>query len=508
MRAFGSKRTLALQTSFLRVGVNLLGAVALAAYAVLTVLSYVQVPVLWRNHGSTPHAVAFFDDLATKFPLVGLSRLFETNAAIIITYHVPVGIITAVWIALVTILHRREHALDANLDALLMRWSVAFAVVCVLAFPLFTQDFWLSMAWGRMAAEGTNPYHNLFTDETLTGLPLDHFPMVMSYGPGWAILSAVVMALTGKSVLAATILFKGVLLAAWLASLALIRTMTAAKPPLDRCLALVVAGWMPLGVLQTVAEGHNDIFMVWLALMWLALLGQGRWLAPIALTGSVLGKYVTAPLFLVDLIVAWRLHGLAWRQLFVRYVGPGLLGLAVFGIFYRSPDFFDGTRRISEWEFLQPRHAVEAIELGLGISLNPLDHLITAGFALFALYGLVVLWRSATLDNAVKAALGIMSAISFVGIAHLWPWYLVWTVLLAALVPRWWLARFVIGVSLLGAFSLSIWWVEPFENSREWASLALYLGAILWCVLTRPSTLAGSSARRPEDIAGGSFERS
>jgi hypothetical protein len=65
----------------------------------------------------------------------------------------------------------------------------------------------------------------------------------------------------------------------------------------------------------------------------------------------------------------------------------------------------------------------------------------------------------------------------------------------------------VIGVTLLGAFSLSIWWVEPFENSREWASLALYLGAILWCVLTRPSTLAGSSARRPEDIAGGSFER-
>ena len=37
-----------MQTSFLRVGVNLLGAVALVAYAVLTVLSYAQVPVL-RN---------------------------------------------------------------------------------------------------------------------------------------------------------------------------------------------------------------------------------------------------------------------------------------------------------------------------------------------------------------------------------------------------------------------------------------------------------------------------
>jgi alpha-1,6-mannosyltransferase len=498
---------LALQTSFLRVGVNLLGAVALAAYAVLTVLSYVQVPVLWRNHGATPHAVAFFDDLTTRFPLVGLSRLFETNAAVIISYCIPVAIITAVWIALVAILYRREHTLDANLDALLMRWSVAFAVICVLAFPVFTQDFWLSMAWGRMAAEGTNPYHNLFTDETLTGLPLDHFPMVMSYGPGWAILSAAVMAVTGKSVLAATILFKGVLFATWLASLALIRTMTASKPALDRCLALVVVGWMPLGVLQTVAEGHNDIFMVWLALMWLALLGQGRWLAPVALMGSALGKYVTAPLFLVDVIIAWRLHGLGWRQLIVRYVGPGLLGIAVFGVFYRSPEFFAGTRVISEWEFLQPRHAVEAIELVVGFDLNVLDWTITAMFALIALSGVVVLFRTPTLDNAIKAALAIMSAISFVGIAHLWPWYLVWTVLLAALVPRWWLARFVIGVSVLAAFSLSVWWVEPFANSQVWASLVLYVGAMLFCLLTRPSTLTKAPARRPEEIAGGSFER-
>jgi alpha-1,6-mannosyltransferase len=482
--------------------------VALAAYAVLAFLSYLQVPVLWRNHGAAPHAVAFFDDLAPRFPLFGLSRLFETNAAVIISYCVPVAIITAIWIALVAILYRREHTLDANLDALLMRWSIAFALVCVLAFPVFTQDFWLSMAWGRMAAEGTNPYHNLFTDETLTGLPLDHFPMVMSYGPGWAILSAVVMAVTGKSVLAGTILFKGVLLAAWLASLALIRTMMAAKPSLDRCLAIVVAGWMPLGVLQTVAEGHNDIFMVWLALLWLVMLGQGRLMAPVVLMGSALSKYVTAPLFLVDVIIAWRLHGLSFRQLFVRYLGPALLGIAVFGIFYRSPEFFDGTRVISEWEFLQPRHAVEAIELAVGFDLNVLDWAITATFALIALSSVVVLLLTPTLDNAAKAALAIMSAISFVGIAHLWPWYLVWTVLLAALVPRWWLARFVIGVSVLAAFSLSFWWVKPVENSQLWASLVLYVGAVLWCWLTRPSTLTKAPARRPEEIAGGSFERS
>jgi hypothetical protein len=499
---------LALQSSFLRVGVNLLGAVVLLAYLLLAFLSYAQTPALWRHHADVPHATAFFQDLATKFPLVGLSRLFETNASVIVSYCVLVGIITVAWIALVAILYRREHTLSANIDTLLMRWSVAFAVVGVLAFPLFTQDFWLSMAWGRMAAEGTNPYHNLFTDETLTGLPLDHFPMAMSYGPAWAILSGLVMAVTSRSVLAATILFKGVLLAAWLGSLALIRRMMASQAPIDRCLAIAVAGWMPLGVLQTVAEGHNDIFMAWLSLLWLALLGQRSSLAPVALMGSALSKYVTAPLFAVDAIVAWRLHGLSLRQLALRYGPPALLGLAIFGLFYRSPDFFDGTRVISEWEFLQPRHGVEAIELALGLDLFFLDWLITAGFALIALYSIFVLLRSPAFDNAVKASLAIMCAISFVGIAHLWPWYLVWTILLAALAPRWWLARFVIGVSILGAFSLSFWWVEPVENSREWASLVLYVGAVLWCLLTRPSAITPIPAHSPSQVTGESFRPS
>src|SRR5262249_43343296 len=187
---------------------------------------------------------------------------------------------------------------------------------------------------------------------------------------------------------------------------------------------------------------------------------------PVALMGSALSKYVTAPFFLVDVIIAWRLHGLGWRQLVLRYVGPGLLGLAVFGIFYRSPAFFEGTRVISEWELLQPRHAAEAMELAVGFALDVLDWSITAAIALLALSSVVVLLLTPTLENATKAAVAIMSAISFVGIAHLWPWYLVWTVLLGPLVPRWWLARFVIGVSVLAAFSLSFWWVQPVANSH------------------------------------------
>src|SRR5262245_38211155 len=108
------ERTLALQIPLLRVGVNILGTVVLLAYLVLAFLSYPQTPALWRHHPDVPHAAAFFKDLAATFPLVGLSNLFETNAAVIVSYCVPVGIVTVAWIALVAILYRREHTLNRS----------------------------------------------------------------------------------------------------------------------------------------------------------------------------------------------------------------------------------------------------------------------------------------------------------------------------------------------------------------------------------------------------------
>jgi alpha-1,6-mannosyltransferase len=496
---------LALQSSAVRVRVNLFGIVVLAAYLALALLSYLQAPALWRNHPVAPQAVAFFNDLAARYPLIAFHRLFESNLAAIISYWVPVAFATAAALLLVRLLPRWQRSLDAGVAALLMRWSVAFAVVTLFAFPVFTQDFWLSMAWGRMVAAGMNPFHSLFTPDQVTGLPLDHFPMVMSYGPAWAILSGVVMAVSGNSVFAATVLFKLLLFAAWLGSLFLIPRLTEKRPILDQCLAIAIFGWMPVGVLQTVAEGHNDIVMVWPALLWLFLLLHGRWTAPLALVASALCKYVTGPLFVIDAIVTWRMHRLSWRQLILRLIAPGLLGLVVFALFFRSPAFFDGARVISEWHFLQPRDAIAAFEMTFHISLFPVSYIVRAAFAVLVAYYLVALYKQPTPENVVKAALALMSAISFVGIAHLWPWYLVWTIALAAALPTWWLSRFIVGVSILAPMTLSVWWVELFPYSGQWAALAMYVLAGLWCLVTRAPATAPAPERSPDPVTGGSF---
>ena len=67
-----------------------------------------------------------------------------------------------------------------------------------------------------------------------------------------------------------------------------------------------------------------------------------------------------------------------------------------------------------------------------------------------------------------------MAAILFGAISHLWPWYLVWGVAFGALLPQWWVSRFIAAVALLVPFTLATWWVPWSEPYRDLATLAIY----------------------------------
>ena len=468
----------------LRLRVNLLGCAALVGYAALTVLSYIQAPALWRAENAT-QMLAFFDDLAARFPIIGTYRAFPSSAAVIWSYWLPLGLATMASLLLVLQLTRRTTSPDETLVRLIFNWSVVFAAVCTLAFPVFTQDMWLSAVWGRMIAAGINPYYNLFTPETLRGLPLDHFPMVMSYGPLWGILSAAVTVVANGSILATGILFKAVLATAWLGSLWLVERITRAMAMRERALAVGMFGWMPAGVSQSLAEGHNDIALVVLVLLWLHLMRSAHRAAPVALAASALCKYVSAPLVLVDAINAVRREQANWPQFLARYTIPGLLTLAILAVFYRSPAFFDGLKVVSEWHFLRPSDAFMAIEQLTGLPTLLFRIVAMLFFALFAAYWLAVCFWSPTVTSLQKATIAVMAAVLFSGVSHVWPWYIIWLLALAAFVPRWWLSRFVFGLSLLIPFTLAAWWIEPAPNHMELAALILYVGAGAWTFATR-----------------------
>lgn len=468
----------------LRRWINVCGAIVLVAHLLQSILSYVQVVSLWREEG--PRVLAFFEDIFGDLQATWLHVLLFEKRAVILSHWIPLAVASLAALALVLILRRHAARLDEGAERAMLRWSLAFGVACFFAYPVFTQDLWLSAVWGRMIVANVNPYHHLFTPEALAGFPLDHFPMVMSYGPGWAIISAAVMAMSGSGVVVAGVLFKAVVAAAWIWSLYLIRAIMAERTPLERALALAAFGWVPLAVLQSVAEAHNDVVMGAFLLLWFLLLLRGRATAPLALMASALTKYVTAPLFLLDIIHAVRRERLSWRGYVLRMIAPALYGIAVVGLFFRSPQFFDGVRMVNDWHFLQPHHALIAIEYTLGIDLDPVAWAIAVFFPAIAAVRLGAALIEPTPERLAKAMLAIMATILFTVSAHVWPWYVMWILIPAVLVPHWWLARFSIGVAFMAPFMAGSWWIAPFEDHFGGTAFALYLGAIVWAVLTRP----------------------
>jgi hypothetical protein len=242
------------------------------------------------------------------------------------------------------------------------------------------------------------PYYQLFTPDTLTGLPLDHFPMVMSYGRCGASLGDrhgdgrqrrsrdrhLVQGPTGGRLARA---------------LVLIERITRTRPTRDRCLAVCVFGWSPASVSQSLAEGHNDIALVALALLWMLLLLRAHWAAPVALVASALCKYVTAPLLLIDAINALRRERASWQSFLARQVAPGLLGLATLAIFYRSMAFFDGLRVVGEWHFLRPSDALMGIQHLTGLPVLLLSIAAMLFFVMHAAYWLAISFWSPTMTS-------------------------------------------------------------------------------------------------------------
>ena len=490
----------------LRMRINLLGAVIAATYLAEAFLSYAQAPQLWREEG--PHLLAFLEDIVGDRQASWLHGMLFSKERIVASYWIPLGIASAAALLLVLTLLRCREALDEGTVRLLFRWPLAFVIACVLAYPVFTQDVWLSAVWGRMIAAGVNPYETPFTPEFLSGLPLDHFPMPMSYGPLWGLLSAAVTMIAANNPVAIGLLSKALLAAAWIGAFVLVARIMAPRPLPERCLALAAFGWVPLSVTQTVAEGHNDVAMIALALLWLLLLLRGRTAAPLALAASVLAKYVTAPLFLLDLVHALRAQRIGWRRYLVRMAAPALLGIAIVALFFRSDDFFDGVRMVAEWRFLRPRDALAVLEGALGLPTTPVALLLVAAFPAIALHRFVVFVRDPAPEALMKAALAFMAALLFSVSAHVWPWYLLWVLAPAALVPGWWLSRFAIGVAFMAPFMSGSWWVAPFEDHFGGSALALYGGAIAWAVLTRsrpagPAADAATARVEPETSKAG-----
>ena len=506
----------------MRRAITLLGILSALAFAVQAALSYIQAPV--ATYSERPYGqIVFYQRVAER--LVRIPGLVDVvwrlnqqpvrngrrppdRAEVVVqalsgegpmqnprtfslSYGVPLAATTVVALAVLVMLWRYPLSVNERTPRQLITWASIFALVMAFAVPVLVPDFWLSFAWGRTLWWGGNPYYAV-PAQSVHDLPFDAPILRATYGPLWLHLSWFVSRVTLGSVLWGSIVFKTLLVGAWIGTLLLLDRLLRAAPVARRCMALVVVGWLPLGVVQTVGEGHNDVFMVAAILGWVLLLERGRMMAAsISLALSVLVKYVSAPLFLLDLLhqsngqVPRRALAGQIRRYLPRALVVAVLVVLAFAPVFRGLDFFRSTGEVRAGYFFLPADAVKAIGAMAGINLLPLALALQAIFPLVTLWTLWRYYQSPSRENFRLAVAGIMLSVLFVVAGHVWPWYVIWLLAVAALVPSSTTFAWTTGVAL-GAPVILVPWTA-FPQASEFVryqvpSLFVYATALLWTV--------------------------
>ncbi len=393
---------------------------------------------------------------------------------------------------------------DGPADRIAVAVAVSLALCAVFAFPTYTPDFFLSIAWGRMFADGQNPYYASLTPEIFGTLPGSRFEEGdrFTYGPLWAVLTGGLGRLSGRREWLEFFLHKAVLLVAWLGTLFALRRMAGRRGLRDRLLVTCLVGWLPAAVYLAIAEGHNDILMVFFVSLWLeAVDRKDHRLAPLWLACSCLVKFITLPLIGLELLAARRAGVIFTRRYILTMAACGIASLLALFVFYEGPGFLQATRRMQNWVFWVPSYyAVNVAALaGLQLPIVLVDRLVTV---LGITSAGAVLWhgiRKPSWESWLTSGLAVMACVLLTLVGHVWPWFALWLVPFLAVL---WPAR-VAGVLLtfllmvpfldLGWILAPDWRYRPVVDMPVYTSVLLVI-AFLW--LRGPGAM-GNADRQP-----------
>jgi alpha-1,6-mannosyltransferase len=259
-----------------------------------------------------------------------------------------------------------------------------------------------------------------------------------AYGPLWFLVTGPAYLFGGSNLVRSIVAYKALPFAFELVSLALIVLIARRIDARKAAAAVVCFGWNPLVLWEIAGNGHNDIVMMSFVLLAVLLLLTRRWpLAFPALACSVLVKFVS--LVLLPVFVLWVLQRYGRRALLP--LANGLLAALVLVLVFFRP-FWAGSLTLSQLQTQQNQvifSPASALIGNWGISLpntaQVLDvkHALTAAFALLYLLALVRLRPTA--DGLIRTCVEAIFLVLVLMTWWFWPWYVIWGLALAALLP-------------------------------------------------------------------------
>jgi len=369
--------------------------------------------------------------------------------------------------------------------------AIAFNLLMLAVPLLFSRDVYSYSLYGRIAAvHHGNPYvdlpANYSTDPVfaLSGPLWRDTPAV--YGPLFTLYASMLARAVG-SVGGLIFAFKATAVAASIGVLMLLRRTTERAWPARAVFAVVLFGWNPAILFQTVAGGHNDLLVGLAALGALALLLSRHELA--ATTVMVLGAAVKAslalPLLLLVVVAVARTDRGARFRIFAERAGiVAGVWLVCAAPFLQLHDPTLGMVNLSTHSgWLAP---AKLLGKTLGGWFEPLlgqtgaDAIFAGVRVLFLLVLLLVVVflardcarRARDLSPEEQGAVWGWSllALTMTG-PVLYPWYLAWTLPIAWTLPRV-PRRVAIGASAVLAFAQMP--TEPAAPELRWGRLVLH----------------------------------
>ena len=433
------------------------GAVVLLAYILQTIGSYWLAPtqVAFWNRAFSPIFAHFYPSLTG----IGAVKALQHTSHFLPVYCAPMLLATGGCALMLLSLNAGEEP-NATTARRLMWWSIVFAAANLPALPVMAQDLWISAAWGEMITHGLDPYYHDIPAQIASRWFPDHFMVRMTYGPLWAVISAAVMLVTSNRWVV-LVLFKAILAGFWLLALILVRRLTRNSDNRTQCLAMVMAGWLPASVGQSLAEGHNDIVMAALVMLWLYNRNA------VGLASAILVKYTAAPLALFTLLE---------RRKWIELIGAAVFGAAAFLLFFRGGGFFSADAEMRSWRFMTP--------MDVFAPLGPLAELAILPFLALAAVEVWRYVRTRSDADRVRAVLATLLVMLLGVLGHIWAWYWILVLLPAAVTPSWSLSIWISGMALVAPFSM-LWNFRghPADWMAPWPALFFYAMAFGWLAM-------------------------
>jgi hypothetical protein len=356
-------------------------------------------------------------------------------------------------------------------------WPAALGVVALLTAPIGSADHTNYAAYGRIEAQGGDPY--LVAPIAWAG---GHDPVTGAVEPPWTMTPSVygpfgtalqtLSSLVGQDNLRQTVwVWQLLVVAAWLMVRFLLRRAAPDDVALGRVDLLWTANPLVFGI--AVLGAHVDLIATALALAALYLAARRPWVAGLVLGATVSTKITYG---IVALAILWSWRSLGRRDLVRKGIVLGVSSVAVFVALHlwAGPHVFDQLRRAGNGVSLATawRPVVNLLS-----GLMPLATARTAVSAAsaVAIIGLVwVLWRLVPSRPATTPTLSGRQ-LSTTGVS---PGVQTQSAMAATFV-------------LATAYAIGAPYALPWYDVLTWATLPLMLGSALdWILLARLTVLA------------------